>query len=64
MAAKDEAEWQRNRARLYAPPPEERRAAAAGRASAGRVGMTRAQAAALLGQIAAEDAKVGGGGGG
>ncbi|GGT74533.1 hypothetical protein GCM10010207_84920 [Streptomyces atratus] len=55
--AEDDAERQRNRARLYAPPPGERRRSAERPAGAG---MTRAQASALTAQLEAEDARLNG----
>lgn len=71
-AAKDEADYQRTRARVYAPPeafaagrrrrPAGAPASPAGAASSGGPtpggGMTRSQALAMMAEIAAEDARL------
>ncbi|MFE4796241.1 hypothetical protein ACFRFL_14260 [Streptomyces sp. NPDC056708] len=54
QAAEDEAERQRNRAKLYAPP-----AGAGGRrARPAGAGMNRSQAQGLMAQLAAQDAQL------
>lgn len=66
QAAKDDSEREMQRARLYAPPqsaarPTARRPAAGGMpvgASGGRAGMSAAQAQALVGQAARQDAEL------
>lgn len=60
MAAEDDAERQRNRARLYAPPREARRrpVAGTGRARPAAGGMDLNAARAMMTAVAAEDAKV------
>lgn len=54
--AGDDAERERNRARLYAPPTGKTRAAG-GRAAVRPAPMTVEQARALAAQLAAEDAR-------
>jgi hypothetical protein len=56
MAAEDDAERQRIRAKLYAPPRGERARGARGRPAAARV--DAGQARALMAQVAAEDAQL------
>jgi hypothetical protein len=56
MSAEDDAERQRNRAKLYAPPRGER---ARGSRAPGGVRVDAAQARALMAQVAAEDAQLG-----
>ncbi|NGO66811.1 hypothetical protein [Streptomyces boncukensis] len=60
-AAEDDAERQRNRAKLYAPPASERGRGRRRRRPPG-MGMDRAQAQSLAAQLAAEDARLGAGG--
>ncbi|MET9322004.1 hypothetical protein ABZX75_17685 [Streptomyces sp. NPDC003038] len=60
MSAEDEADWQRQRAKLYAPPQgylngPGRRARPPG------TGLSRAQAQTMAAQLAAEDARLAGG---
>ncbi|MGW1352842.1 hypothetical protein ACWCQE_26770 [Streptomyces sp. NPDC002409] len=57
QAAEDDAERQRNRARLYAPPPGTRREARRRPTQ----GVSLAQAQSLMAQVAAEDARFNGG---
>lgn len=60
-AAEDDAERQRNRAKLYAPPPGHTRAqTGTGRARPARTGLDLAAARALMSQVASEDAKLAG----
>lgn len=62
MAAEDDAERQRIRAKLYAPPrgsARRRTPAAAGQARPGG-GMDLAAARAMMAQVAAEDARAAG----
>ncbi|MFC4060258.1 hypothetical protein ACFOWE_18290 [Planomonospora corallina] len=71
-AAKDPADYERTRARLYAPPPglaagrdRRRTTPPAGPAGPGpqtRAGMTRAQALAMMAALGAEDAHLSSGG--
>jgi hypothetical protein len=60
MAAEDDAERQRNRARLYAPPggPRRRTPGGTGRPRAAAGGMDLNAARAMMAQVASEDAKV------
>lgn len=60
MAAEDDGERERNRARLYAPPAEVAKRDAS-RARSARAGMTGGQARELAARLAAEDAKLSGG---
>jgi len=58
MTAEDDAERQRNRAKLYAPPSNaRRRSAGAGQSRPTAGGMDLAAARAMMAQVAAEDAK-------
>ncbi|MFJ7489673.1 hypothetical protein ACIQZB_00180 [Streptomyces sp. NPDC097727] len=57
MAAEDDAERQRNRAKLYAPPKEARRRPSGGGIRRGATGLRAGDARALMSQIAAEDAR-------
>lgn len=58
QAAQDDAERQRNRAKLYAPPKGYAKQRGAARRALGR---DRASVQAMLAQVAAEDARLTGG---
>ncbi|MEU0059074.1 hypothetical protein [Streptomyces sp. NPDC006334] len=58
MAAEDDAERQRNRARLYAPPKGANRRPAGGGRPRGAARVDASQARALMAQTAAEDARL------
>ncbi|MFI5629230.1 hypothetical protein ACIA8E_07585 [Streptomyces sp. NPDC051664] len=60
-AAEDDAERQRNRAKLYAPPGGRRRTPAGRQASPTGAGLDMARAQSLAAQLAAEDANLTGG---
>jgi len=58
QAAEDDAERQRNRARLYAPPGGRSRTPGGRRVRPPGMGFDRTQAQALAAQLAAEDARL------
>ncbi|MGY5034355.1 hypothetical protein ACWC9U_26560 [Streptomyces sp. 900116325] len=60
-AAEDDAERQRNRAKLYAPPGGRRRAAVERQARPPGQGLDMGRAQALAAQLAVEDARLTGG---
>ncbi|MEU8831761.1 MULTISPECIES: hypothetical protein [unclassified Streptomyces] len=60
-AAEDDAERQRNRAKLYAPPGGRRRTPAERQVRPPGAGLDMARAQSLAAQLAAEDAKLTGG---
>lgn len=62
QAAKDDAERERQRVRLYAPPPAVVRGRRSARGGPGGapVGVSRGDAQALMARLAAEDTRYGG----
>jgi hypothetical protein len=58
QAAEDDAERQRNRAKLYAPPKGASRRPSGGGLRRGAAGLSAGDARALMSRMAAEDARL------